>query len=304
VLGAEDDVHFCPVRQARGQEGAEGRVGQRALHPAADHVHVREEARRRPVHRRVVEVVGRAHLHDAAAAHQRDLVGHAHRLMRLMRDQQHGGACLFQQAQRLIADAVAQAFVEAREGLVHQHDPRFRRQRPCQRHPLLLAPRQLMREHVDMAGHVHPFEQFGDTGALVAARALQAEADVVGDRQMREEREILEHQADGAALGRDAVDGVADQLAIDEDLALVLHVHPGDDAQGGRFAAARMAQKAGHLPRLDAQRQVVDDRTAAKTAGQVLHFEPRGRGGGGVGRGVGWGHRVSDQFHRVLRGPG
>ena len=41
-----------------------------------------------------------------------DLVGHAHRLFRLMRDKNNRRAFLFQDVQRLVADAVAQAVVE------------------------------------------------------------------------------------------------------------------------------------------------------------------------------------------------
>ena len=77
------------VGMAGGEEGAEGRIGQRPARGAADHVNVGEEGGRRLVGGGVVDVVGRAALHDPPAAHQRDLIGHAHRLVRLMRDQKN-----------------------------------------------------------------------------------------------------------------------------------------------------------------------------------------------------------------------
>ena len=112
VLRTDDDLDFAFIRDARGKKLAERRQRQPAAHGAADDVDIREKRRRRLVDRAVVQIIGRALLHDLPAAHQRDPVGHAHGLFRLVRDHNNGGALFFQQRQRFVADAVAQTVVE------------------------------------------------------------------------------------------------------------------------------------------------------------------------------------------------
>ncbi len=193
-----------------------------------------------------------------------------------MRDQKNRRALLLQKLQRPVANAVAQPVVEAGKGLVHQHHPRPRRQRPRQRDPLLLAPRQLVRMLRAKAGKVHLFKQFPDAPQLFRPVRPQPEAHVFGHRQMREQREILEHQPDRPRLGRDMHPRPRDQPAVDPDLARLGPLHPRDHPQRGRLAAARRPQKTGHLPRRNRQRHILDHRPPAKGTGQVTHVKPGG----------------------------
>ena len=71
--------------------------------------------------------------------------------------------------QRLVAHLRAQRGVQGRERLVEQHQLRLRRQRPGQRHPLLLAAREGVRIGAGVGAHVDRGQQLGH--ALLARRA-------------------------------------------------------------------------------------------------------------------------------------
>ena len=95
-----------------------------------------------------------------------------------------------------------------------------------------------MREFRAEAGKRHAVKEFPDPDHVARGAFRQTEGDVFGDREMREQSEVLKHQANGAAFGRDAEDGIADQLAIDPDGAFVLHVDARDHPERRRLAAA------------------------------------------------------------------
>ncbi len=78
-------------------------------------------------------------------------------------------------------------------------------------------------------------------GAFVGGHLahLQPEADVVGHREVREQRVVLEHHCD-LALRRWQPRDIA---PADGDAAAGGLLQPRDDAQRGRFAAARRAEE-------------------------------------------------------------
>jgi hypothetical protein len=115
---------------------------------------------------------------------------------------QRGGGFALEDVAHLERQAFAQFDVEVGERLVHQDQARPRRQGAGQRHALLLAAGELVRELVGVAGQADQFEQFGDACLFaVAAEPSQAEADVLRHRQVRKQRVILEHHADAALFG-------------------------------------------------------------------------------------------------------
>ena len=72
-----------------------------------------------------------------------------------------------------------------------------------------------------------------------AAHPDRRQRQVLQDRQMREQVEVLEHHADFAAHFVDALE-VGGQLdAVDDDLALLVLFEPVDAADQRRFARAR-----------------------------------------------------------------
>ena len=152
MLRAEHDLHRGAVRYAGRQKLAKGSARQGAVHLALSTFTSLKKETAALVNGVGIDVVGRALLHDPAAAHQR----RSRRPMRIA----SSGSCVtsrtavsssFKRLSGLVADAVAQPVVEAGERLIHQHDARPRRNRAGQCHPLLLTARQLMRVAVDEA---------------------------------------------------------------------------------------------------------------------------------------------------------
>ena len=91
----------------------------------------------------IVNIARRPDLQDPAAAHHRDAVRHGQRLFLVVRHEHEGDAGLVLQPLELDLHLLAQLEVERRQRLVQQQHLRPRRQRPRQRHPLLLAAREL-----------------------------------------------------------------------------------------------------------------------------------------------------------------
>ena len=94
-----------------------------------------------------------------------------------MGDEEDSGPLLVEDVEGLVADAVAQAVVEAGEGLVHQQDRRPRRQRAGERDALLLAAGEFVRKAAGMAAEPDPLEQAAHPRRL-PARPGEPEGDV------------------------------------------------------------------------------------------------------------------------------
>ena len=82
--------------------------------------------------------------------------------------------------------------------------------------------------------------------------------DVLADRHVREEADLLDHVADPAAQLDEGQ--LADAAAVDPDLAGVERDQPVDHLQRGRLAAARRPDEDAERARRDLERQVVDRR--------------------------------------------
>ncbi len=117
-----------------------------ASHDAREaHRRAPDEAGHEHVRGALVELARRADLLEPAAVHHRDAIAHCHRLDLVVRDVDGGGADLLLQALDLAARLHAQLRVEVGQRLVHEEDARIAYERPAQRHPLLLAARELAR---------------------------------------------------------------------------------------------------------------------------------------------------------------
>ena len=113
------------------------------------------------------------------------------------------------QALQLLAHLHAQEGIERRQRLVEQQHLRVGDQRARQRHALLLAARKLGRQPGGVGLHLRRASACSSARArrvvLVDAAHLQAEGDVVGAVEMREQRVALEHHRRAArwpAAGR------------------------------------------------------------------------------------------------------
>ena len=83
---------------------------------------------------------------------------------------------------------------------------------------------------------------------------LEPELDVLRDGEMREERVVLEDEADVAVLGGH----LGDILAVDVHAAAGGIEQSGDDPQQGRLARTAGAQQREELARLDVQVGIVE----------------------------------------------
>ena len=245
-------------RQHRGTVGS-GDHGAARTGRERQQVHRRraDEAGDERVRRAFVEIDRRRGLLDPAAVQQHDLVGHRHRLDLIVRDVDHRDAQRALQVADLGAHVLPQLRIEIRQRLVHQADRRLGDDRPAERDALLLAAGELRRLAVEQlrepeeVGHAR--ELAADIGARDLAH-LQAEHDVLGHRQVREQRVRLEHHRD-VALRRRAV---RDILSRDGNASTVGLFEPGNQAQRGRLAAAGRTQQDVERAFVERKRQPVD----------------------------------------------
>ena len=113
------------------------------------------------------------------------------------------------------------------------------------------AARELVREAVRVLRQADQAEQLRD--ALAALAAANAEADVLLDAQVREERVLLEDHPDPARVRRHEDAGAEDGAALDRDLAGVGALEARDEAEQRRLPAAARAEQGDELPALDAE---------------------------------------------------
>ena len=191
--------------------------------------------------------------------------------------------------------------------LVGQEDGGPVDDRPGDRQPLPLAAAEGRREASQPVAEAELAEELLRAGPRLGprrARELGRDQDVVANRQVVEQLEELEDEADlrppepGSVRLAEPVD--AD--AVEVDLAAGRPVQPADQVEQGRLAAARRAHDRGHPPGLDVEREpvergsrrsVVGLRDASK-ADHCLHPGPpslfprlAGGPGGVVGPGIG-----------------
>ena len=178
----------------------------------------------RSVARLAEEVVLGRVLDDAAVVHEdhpvRDLAGEAH----LVRHHHHRHA-VPGELDHDVEHLVDHLGVERGGGLVEQHADRVHRQRAGDRHPLLLAAGELAGKLVLLRLEADPVEELPAALDRLVLAALQhldlREGEVLRDRQVRKELEVLEHHADARAQLRQVGLGTPDRNAVDGDLPLL-----------------------------------------------------------------------------------
>ncbi|MNZ92751.1 hypothetical protein D3C78_1117860 [compost metagenome] len=189
-----------------------------------------------------------------------------------MGDQDGAGAARLEDLAHLVAEAAAQLDVEVGEGLVEQQQARLRRQRAGQGHALLLAAGQFMGIALAQGAEIDQLEHLGGD-ALALGVLADAEGDVLGHRQVREQRVVLEHHADAALFRGEGVAGAGNHLAGQLDAALLHGFEAGDGAQGGGLAAARGAEQAADVAGIQVQTDVLHHPLCLVAADQIAQVE-------------------------------
>ena len=153
-----------------------------------------------------VELDGRRDLLEATGVHDADPVGDGERLLLVVGDEQGGGADLDLDPADLVAQLDADLGVERRERLVEEQHRRLDRERAGQRDPLLLATGELAGRSVAACSPSPTRSSMSPArvrrAAAVATAQLEAEGDVVDDRQVREQAVGLEHHPHVALVRR------------------------------------------------------------------------------------------------------
>ncbi len=190
----------------------------------------------------VVNLLRRTDLFHAPLVHDRDLVGHRHRLEMVVGDIDRGRLDAIVQVAQLAAHHMEKLGVERAQRLVHQEGLRTAHHGSPERYAVAVAAGELrcfarhqMLDPQHPRGLLHPLANLVPRHTL----ALQREADVLPDIHMRIEREQLEHERDVAGGG--TVE--RDVLPVEQDLALGRKLEAGDHAQGGGLAAAGRAEQ-------------------------------------------------------------
>jgi hypothetical protein len=203
---------------------------------------------------------------DPAVVHDGDAVGHAHRLLLVVRDVQHGYAEALLDFLDLDLHLEAQVLVERAEGLVHQHDRRVEDDRARQGDALLLSAGELARITVGEAAEPHQLECPGDPLADRVLRPVsrpQRKGDVLEDVEVGEDRVVLKHHAKAALLRRHC----GDILAVDQDSAAVGAHEASDHHQRRGLTRPRRPQQREEFPWRDRGGEGIDDGFIAITLG-------------------------------------
>ena len=134
-----------------------------------------------------------------------------------MRDHDRGQPELALQPLDLDLHVEPQILVERGERLVEQQELGLEDKRARQRHALLLAAGELARIAAGKRLHLHGVQHLeGLLAPRLPGHAPRGQpiGDVLGDAHMREQRVVLEHDADLAPFGGNVVDGgIADDHA-------------------------------------------------------------------------------------------
>ena len=222
-----------------------------------------------------VELVRRADLQQPPEVHDPDAVGHREGFLLVVRDQHRRDAELALHLADGAAQLLADLRIERPEGLIEQQHLRLVRQRPRDRHPLLLSAGELRRQPlVESLERHQPQQLLAPLAAGTRAHAAHAQRklDVLRDGHVAEQGVVLEHQAH-AALARGDVRDVA---AVQGDAPVIDAGEPGNRAQQRALAAAARSEQHEELPVADVERDVVDDRRAAVVLGDLVEEDGHG----------------------------
>ena len=121
---------------------------------------------------------------------------------------------------------------------------------------MLLTTGQLVRVTFGQVTELDQLQQFL-SGALGVGLLADTEGDVFRHTQVGEQGVILEHHADMAFLRRKGKTGAGNHFTCQFDLAFQDWLETGDGAQGGGLAAARWAEQAADVARVEVQVEIL-----------------------------------------------
>ena len=242
--------------------------------------HRADEAGDERVRGPLVEILRRAVLLELTEIHDRDPVGHAHRLDLVVRHVHHRLADLVLDALELGAHVRAKRRVEVREGLVEQEDRRLHDHRASERDLLEVVHRQASGRAIERGGQPDGLGDGFDAtvdlrlvGPLAARLRLEAEREVLVHGHVREDRVVLEDEADVALADRD----LRHRPLVEEHLAGGRRLEPRDHVHRGRLATARGPEQRGERSVRNLEVEVVDGVQRPEVLGEAAEGDRRHR---------------------------
>ena len=211
------------------------------------------------------------------------MIGDPHDEVHVVLHEQDGQLELVAQAADECAQALDLLVVQAAGGLVEQEQPGPGGERPRQLDPLERAEGQARGGPVRVPGDADELERLergAPHGAFPreARDRVRADEHVLEHRHRREELDVLERARD-PELDHPARRGAQGRAAVEDDVAGVEPVEPGDDVERRRLAGAVRADEPGDRPLRDVQGDVVEGDDPAEAKRRVLqrqetHPEP------------------------------
>ncbi|MGY3407375.1 hypothetical protein ACVWZV_003488 [Bradyrhizobium sp. GM5.1] len=174
-----------------------------------------------------------------------------------MGDVDDGGADALVQRAQLDLHGFAQLLVERGQRFVHQDQPRLEDHGACERHALALAAGELRDTALFVAGktdHRKRRAHLIRPGRLRQPSRAQGKGNILADAHMREQRVVLEHDADIALVRRHP----GDVAAAEQDRSARWQDEAAEDAEQRRLAGAGGAEQGDELAGGDIEGHVVE----------------------------------------------
>ncbi|EKU46918.1 6-pyruvoyl-tetrahydropterin synthase [Brevibacterium casei S18] len=268
-------------------------------HRRSSSEHAREERPRAFVTRVVEDEVGRALLENAAAVEHHHSVGYLPRELHLVGDEEHRDVRGLGDVAQHCEDVADELGVEGRGDLVEEEDLRAHRQRPGDRHPLLLTAGEPGRVLVGLLAQPDAVEQRpGICDRLVLRLPQHVDRgfdDVLEHGHVGEEVELLEDHADARrhlpgrllrqldALAVPLLEGQRHAVDVDVSARELLERH--DEPKDRRLARTARSDEGDPLTGSDGEVEVLEHRRLPEPLLDVPELDRR-RGVVVRGRGV------------------
>ena len=220
----------------------------------------------------VDDLAGRALLHDDAAVHKDEVVGHVASETHLVSDDDHGHV-LGRQIADDLQHLAGQLRIQRARGLVEEQHVRIHGHGTGDGHALLLTARQVARHHRLLVRQPHASQKLAATSERLVLRHLLHADERIGDvlqhGVVREQVEILEHEPEtGLCSGDDvlapvnsascSVVGAHREVAVGK-VARIKGFQQRHAAQKRRLAAARGPDDGQHVASVHRQRNILQN---------------------------------------------
>ena len=183
---------------------------------------------------------------DAPGAHLDHAVGEGRRVFAVVRDVDHRDRQFASQSTKFRAQGGPQFRIETGERLVEQENARPTDQRPGQRRSLLLAAGQLVGKPPGEVPDLNQAQRLLRAESAFRewhARGTEDEVEILETRQVRPQREILEHEPYAPSVwGDERAARLRDRRVKDGDGAGIWRLEARDQAQQRRLAGPARAE--------------------------------------------------------------